>query len=223
MAKKLPRWMLVPALGLVGWAAVRALGGGSGSGTSSAHPYPPPANRGVPFAPGGATVWPIAANSRASRKYEVPYKDVNGQWRGNSSRAFKASRDGRFHAGVDLYANGGDVLVSPGDGVVVGRQTFLNGTGAMLIALDSGIVVLLGETKMGGAAEFGVVVGSRVHAGQPVTRVGVTNAGSHMLHIETYRKGTVTNEPWYKDRSPPPELLDPTNWLLAGKARSPGA
>jgi murein DD-endopeptidase MepM/ murein hydrolase activator NlpD len=186
------------------------------------HPFPPPAFRGVAFAEGGSPVWPIAASSSAPRKYEVPYKDTSGHWHGNAARAFKASRDSRFHAGVDLYANGNDVLVAPEDGVVVARQTFLHGTGAILIQLDSGIVVLLGETKMGGAEEFGVGVGTRVRAGQPVTRVGVTTNGSHMLHLETYRQGTTKNYPWYKDKPLPSRLLDPTNWLLVAKAGVPG-
>jgi murein DD-endopeptidase MepM/ murein hydrolase activator NlpD len=159
----------------------------------------------------------------------VPYLDTQGQWHGNSSRAFKASRDGRFHAGIDLYANAGDVLVAPEAGVVVGRQTFLNGTGAMLIQLDSGITVLLGETMMGGAEEVArrynaqpVVVGSRVRAGQPVTVVGKTDNGSHMLHIETYTCCPTDNDPWYVGRPPPKLLRDPTDWLLRAQGAHPG-
>jgi murein DD-endopeptidase MepM/ murein hydrolase activator NlpD len=174
----------------------------------------------VPFASGGRPIWPIAPGSTHPRKFQVPYRDADGKWHGNMARAFRASRSERFHAGVDLYANGGDVLLAPEDGVVVGRQPFLNGTGALLLQLDSGIVVLLGETRMGGAGEFGIDVGSRVRQGQPLTRVGVTNAGSHMLHLETYRAGTKHNSPWYKNRPPPANLLDPTEWMLQAKANS---
>lgn len=213
MASRLNPWILVPAAAAVAWAVGRTLRG-------PAHPYPPAAFRGITFAAGGHPIWPIAPRSRHSRKYEVPYRDVNGKWHGNMARAFKASRGERFHAGVDLYANGGDVVLAPENGVIVGRQPFLNGTGAMLVQLDSGIVVLLGETAMGGAAEFGVDVGARVRQGQPLTRVGVTNSGSHMLHLETYRAGTRKNTPWYKNRPAPAALLDPTDWLLLAKANT---
>lgn len=226
-APKLPRWLLLPAIAFAGWAGLRALRGGSGTG---GHPWPVPADRGVPFAVGGRPVWPIAASSSAPRKHEVPYRDVDGVWHGNVSRAFKAERGGRYHAGIDLYANSGDVLVSPESGVIVGRQTFLNGTGAMLIQLDSGVTVLLGETMMGGAEEvarrFGtqpVGIGTRVRAGQPVTVVGTTDAGSHMLHIETYACCPKHNDPWYAGNRPPPLLRDPTNWLLKAPGAFPGA
>lgn len=205
--------MLIPAVAFAGWAVSRGLGGSGGA----RHSFAKPADRGVPFARGGAPVWPIHTSSKHPRKYEVPYRDTAGKWHGRAARAFKADRGGRHHAGVDLFSNAGDVVVAPESGVVVGRQSFLNGTGAMLIELDSGIVVLLGETKMGGANEFKVGVGSRVQRGQPVTRVGMTNAGSHMLHVETYRRGTTKNHPWYKGSAPPKQLLDPTNWLLTAK------
>lgn len=182
------------------------------------YPYPPPASRGVPFAGGSAPYWPIQASNNR-RHGQVGYKDVNGKWHGNMARAFRASRGSRHHAGIDIYANPNDVVVAPEDGVVVGRQTFYAGTGAMLIETDSGIVVLLGETKMGGAGEFGVDIGTRVKAGQPVTRIGRSNSGSHMLHFETYTGGTRKNSPWYKSGGPPPNLLDPTDYLLRAKAR----
>lgn len=195
------------------------------------HGYPPPANRGVPFAPpSGQTIWPIASTSTNARRWEVPYRDTSGKWHGNMARAFKAARDGRYHAGCDLYANANDILLAPDDGVVVGRQPFLNGTGAMLIELDSGVVVLLGETKMGGAEEVAeqfnqpvAAIGVRVRRGQPVTKVGLTNAGSHMLHFETYRPGTKKNYPWYRDKPAPAQLYDPTEWLLQAKANTLGA
>jgi murein DD-endopeptidase MepM/ murein hydrolase activator NlpD len=214
-------WLLVPAAVLVAWVVGRQLKG------QAVHSSPPPANRGVPFAPASASaIWPVTAASTNRRKWEVPYRDTTGKWHGNSSRAFKAVRSGgdRFHAGADLYANAGDYVLAPDDGVVVGRQPFLNGTGAMLIELDSGVVVLLGETKMGGAEEVARELGQpvaaegvRVKRGQAVTKVGLTNNGSHMLHVETYRSGTTKNHPWYQGRPAPPELYDPTEFLLVAR------
>lgn len=189
-------------------------------GGPAEHGSPDPIDHGVPFAEGGRPIWPVDPRSSNPSKWVVSYKDTAGTWHGRASRAFKASRDERYHVGIDLFANGGDVVVAPESGIVVGRQPFLNGTGAMLVALDSGIVVLLGETKMGGAEEFGVDVGSHVQQGQALTRVGVTNAGSHMLHLETYGLGTTHNSPWYKNRPRPGNILDPTEWLLTARANS---
>ncbi len=217
-------WLLVPATLLVAWVVGRSLKG------RPVHTSPPPANRGVPFAPASASaIWPVTPASTNSRKWEVPYKDTTGKWHGNASRAFKAVRSGgdRYHAGNDLYANANDYVLAPDDGVVVGRQPFLNGTGAMLIELDSGVVVLLGETKMGGAEEVAretgqpvAAIGVRVRRGQPVTKVGLTNAGSHMLHFEAYRAGTTQNHPWYQGKPPPPSLYDPTEFLLVARENS---
>lgn len=208
-------WLLVPAVGVVAWVVGSRLGNRFGR-----YPFPPPIDRGVPFARGGSPVWPISPNSTHRQRYAVSYKDAAGKWHARAARAFRADRGARWHVGVDLFANGGDVVLAPEDGVVVGRQPFLNGTGAMLLQLDSGPVVLLGETKMGGAGEFGVGLGTRVRRGQPLTRVGVTNAGSHMLHVEMYAPGTTKNTPWYKNRARPPQILDPTDWLLRAKAAS---
>jgi murein DD-endopeptidase MepM/ murein hydrolase activator NlpD len=191
-----------------------------GASGSPAHGGATPVDRGVPFAGGGQPIWPLHPDSQHPQRYTVSYKGADDRWYGRASRAFMASRDSRYHAGVDLFANAGDLVVAPEDGVVVGRQPFLNGTGAMLVALDSGPVVLLGETKMGGADEFDVDVGTRVQRGQPLTRVGLTNAGSHMLHLETYAAGTTHNFPWYKSRPRPPQLLDPSEWLLTARANT---
>ena len=205
----------------LGWALSRPKNGdgdGAATGTFGDYPYPPPINRGVEFARGGARPFFPVQSSRNQRFGQVAYKDVNGSWHGNMARAFKANRGGRYHVGIDLYADPGDVVVAPEDGTVVGRQTFYAGTGAMLIETDSGVVVLLGETKMGGADEFGLAIGSRVAAGQPVTRVARSTSGSHMLHVETYRPGTTKNYSWYKSSGVPSAVLDPTDYFLRAKA-----
>lgn len=215
MAKINP-WWYVPAVGFVAYAVGRALRGG----TIGAHPYPQASPHGVPFAEGGNPIWPIAPSSHNSRKYTVSYKDTQGKWHGAAARSFKWGRGSRYHVGMDLYANPGDVVLAPEDGVVVGKQTFLLGTGAMLIRLDSGITVLLGETEMGAADRLGVHVGSRVVRGQPVTRVGLNDAGTYMLHLETYACCPTQNIRWYKGRPTPVVIRDPTDWLLRAKAHS---
>lgn len=228
----LPWWMWaiggVGAVALVSKTAKAHSGTSSGTGGTGPAIYPLPASKGVPFAAGGARpAWPIHFSSKEARRFEVPYVDVDGKWHGNASRAFKASRGDRWHAGVDIYADGEDIVVAPEDGEVVGRQYFYEGTGAIMLALDSGVNVLLGEVKIGGALEFGLDVGKRVTRGQPVTRVwwhdidpqkpGI-QGGAHMLHLEMYERGQDDNEQWPKGQPPPPKLLDPTDYMLRAKA-----
>ena len=172
--------------------------------------------KGVPFALGGKRpVWPVISSS--SRGNEVAYADINGDPHGNWERRFGANRDDHTHAGVDLYANNGDILVATENGTIIGAQTFHLGTDALLLQTDSGIVILYGEADPKSWKEFGIAKGSRVRAGQPIARVGCMvgtwkNCDSHMLHLETYIAGTEQNKRW--TGSPPFGLLDPTRYLL---------
>ena len=204
-------WLLVPAIGLIGWMLGRP--------RVRPHPYPAPRNVGLDFAVGGNPTWPIRMSTHR-RAGEVAYRTVDGKMIGNGARAIKASRGDRHHAGIDLYAFPDDLVVAPEDGTIVGEQSFYAGTRAVLIALDSGPVILLGETNPGGLREFDLTVGSRVRKGQPVTRVGQSSTGSHMLQVEMYEAGTTKNQRWPRGSAPPRDLLDPTDYLLRAKYNS---
>jgi hypothetical protein len=53
--------------------------------------------------------------------------------------------------------------------------------------------------------EFKLEPKKRIVAGQPIARVGRMSGGGHMLHFETYPKGTKDNQQyWYDD---PPSRL----------------
>lgn len=198
----------------------RTVSGGGG------HPYPDPKPKGVPFAGGPARpVWPIAANSTNPRRYEVAYHDVSGHTHGNAGgRAFKALRSSgsRYHSGIDLYADAGDLVLAPEDGEIVEDQNFLNtipGEDAMLIQGDSGTTILLGEIVAESmTTRFGLREGDRVRAGQPVAVIAKTANGSHMLHFETYAEGTERNRRWLVGHQPDPALRDPTGYLLRARA-----
>ena len=138
---------------------------------------------------------------------------------------FGASRAGgrRHHAGVDLYAPRGSVVLAPEAGTIVAAQPF-NGPNAvaLLIQTDTGPVILLGEIEPDSWREFDLDIGSRVSAGQEVARVGINPGGSQMLHYEMYRDGTTRNDRWYYGRPPPDNLLDPTGYLQRAKALDVG-
>lgn len=180
----------------------------------------------APFA-GGATrpTWPV--DTRSKRKLKVSYKDVRNKWHGRWGRHFGAKRKrkgggGRVHVGVDLFADPGDVVLAAEGGTIMAVLPYYKGTGAIYVKHDSGLIVAYTEIEKGSWWDYGLrtAVGVRVEAGQPIARVGLTNDGSHMLHLETYR-GDVTVEDirkkkmqWLEGDPPPDGILDPTEYLV---------
>lgn len=224
MPRQVKPWMIWTAAGL-GAAALGTISYGVfslvGSGKLPRDVVPPRPSP-APFAPVRSRVsWPVVTSD--SRRGQVGYVDVYGTKHGNQSRAFGAPRDGRRHAGIDLYGVNGDPVLAIADGTVSATQTFHLGTSAILVE-HPGFVALYGEVRPGSWNEFGVGVGSQVKAGQAIARIGCMvgsekDCDSHMLHFETYRPGTRDNEQWH-GATPPAELLDPTYLLLV--AGGPG-
>lgn len=127
-------------------------------------------------------------------------------------KACRAGHGERHHAGEDLTAARGTIIVAPEAGeVVTVRPKWYHGTGLLMLQTDTGIVLNLGEIEPNSEDEFGIVVGSRVLKGQPVARVG----WHKMLHFEAYRDGTTETAQWDFGRDPPPSLLDPIPYLRA--------
>lgn len=125
-------------------------------------------------------------------------------------KACKLGRGTRHHAGEDLPAARGTIIVAPEAGeVVTVRPSWYSGTGLLMLQTDTGIVLNLGEIEPHSESEFGIVEGSRVLKGQPVARVG----WHKMLHFEAYRDGTTETAQWDLGRDPPPSLLDPIPYL----------
>lgn len=162
-----------------------------------------------------------------------PLLDLRPQVKADSFMRPRTGDDGRmrFHAGMDLPAPRGTIVVAPESGTIVRTQTF-NGAHAhaLLLETTSGLVINLGEVEPGSWSEFGVGPGSAVFQGQAVARVGVNPGGSEMLHVETYVPGTRRTARWYQDEGPPPSLLDPTDYILraalrpmTSKGKAPGA
>lgn len=189
----------------------------------------------VPFAVGAPVpTWPVLTKERYGL---VSYIDARGKCHGVCGNRFGATRkkkakdaegntvltgEERYHVGVDLGGKVGDLVVATEPGVVVAIQPFTEGTWAVLVETDTGIVVLYGEVAKGSWGKL--AVGDRVVAGQPIAKIGLMGA-KDMLHIETYIAGTRGNLSWNKTKparpkswerwgGPPPEILDPTRYLL---------
>jgi hypothetical protein len=170
--------------------------------------------------------WPIQTTDK--RKLQVSYQDVRKLWHGRWGRHFGASRKGkkgpRIHAGVDLFADPGDVVLAVEDGEILAALPFYEGTGAVYQKTDSGIVINYGEIERGSWTEFGIPngieTGHRVKVGDPIGRIGLSDTGSHMLHIETYASDVTLDEirggdlQWPAGTEPPVHLLDPTRYLV---------
>lgn len=192
----------------------------------------------VPFAEGGLRPhWPLATDDPL--KLKVSYQDVRDLYHGRYGRMFGASRKStdehgntykRVHVGVDLFADPGDIVLAPEDGTVIAALPFYKGLGALYLRTDSGLVVNLGEIEDGSWRKFGIGSGDlekkgghRVVAGQPVAKVGTSNDGSHMLHVETYDNAATVDEirqkkmRWLAGDDPPEKVLDPTRYLVRAR------
>lgn len=198
----------------------------------------------VTFAEGAARPgWPLSTDDDDHLK--VSYQDVRGKYHGKWGREFGAQRKstdedgrtyGRVHVGMDLNAEVGDVVYAPEDGVIIAALPFYKGLGAVYLRTDSGLLVNLGELEMGSWLKYGIRTGTndlRVARGTPVGRVGRSKekprqdgtvpAGTHMLHVETYKPETTVAEirnkklRWIAGEPPPPGILDPTRWLVRGQ------
>ncbi len=126
----------------------------------------------------------------------------------------------RYHAGVDLIAKMGTPVVATEPGTVVAVQGWAGDTAkALLLETDSGVVVNYGALYPNSWKEYGIGVGSRVKAGQPLGYVGMYPHGGQMLHFELYTSGTRKNEQWRLNRPPPENLIDPTSYLQRASRR----
>lgn len=174
---------------------------------------------GVPFAdPGSGTPqWPLVTSSRR----------VTNDF--GDARPAGASTPTRHHAGEDLPAPRGTVVVAMERGTIVAIDDdwYTNSkgtdTGATYLQLDSGIVLNYGELEPGSTEALGLRVGSVVERGAPIGKVGATL----MLHFETYVKGTRASKRWTWKAAAPSGLLNPTRYLQraagASTPTTPGA
>lgn len=159
-----------------------------------------------------ALYWPVRTRDRGGR--EVAYLGRSGVVHGRGGRRFLATRSqGRYHVGVDLWGEAGDVIVACEDGEIVNHYHFYNGVHALLVQCHSGLVINYGEVREGSWKDFDLDIGSPVKAGQPIAVVGQM-VNSSMCHFETYRKGTKNNWRHYIGKEPPEALLNPTKYLL---------
>lgn len=157
-----------------------------------------------PYAEGDAApVWPLA--------------DLKPKFAKDSFMRDRKGKSGtRYHAGVDLKAPRGTVVVAMEGGTVVKTQTFNGPTAyALLLEVDStGIVLNYGEVEPDSWEEFGVAPGVHVDKGDPIARVGMNPKGDTMIHFETYAPGTRKTSSWRHGEPAPPSLLNPTQYLI---------
>ena len=152
---------------------------------------------------------------------------------GDHPGAFGVGRKHDVHTGVDLYV-GHEAPVSavePGEVVSIENYTgpeagssWWRPTQAILVEGDSG-VVCYGEVK----PVDGLRSGDSVAKGQILAHVApvlpkskirsdIPGHSNLMLHLELYRSGTIESVWWHLSQDRPPELLDPTPYLLEALA-----
>ena len=181
-------------------------------GPEEPKPYQDVAGRTVPFAEPTGRYWPICTRDRGGR--EIAYIGQSGGIHGRNGRHFLASRKaGRYHVGIDLWGEPGDLILACEDGKIVNHYHFYDNVDCLIVQCDSGVVINYGEVKPNSWQLFGFQKGDRVQAGHPIALVGQMMSSS-MCHFETYVEGATHNYRWYKTKQAPKELLDPTKYLL---------
>ena len=133
----------------------------------------------------------------------------------SGAREFGAARAGgkRKHAGCDLKVPKGTEILCMANGKVIrGPYPFYEGTYALEVQHENGLVVRYGEISA--KVPQGISSGVKVTQGQNIAFVGQLNSGNSMLHLEMYagtKTGTLTQTGTpYKRRA---DLLDPTSYL----------
>lgn len=141
------------------------------------------------------------ATSRPLRRFNAPRPAV------------QADNPTRRHAGVDLFARPGDLVVAVEDGRIVGFYPFLRArTGEMSYALlvDHGAFVAnYGEVREASLRNRGLSIGDTVGAGSVIADVSDTA----QLHFEIYTPGTTRNQSWRHGAPQPDRVRDPTRML----------
>lgn len=183
-----------------------------------------PAAAPVPMAPSVTRprYWPVV--TALPRATVVPAILASGQVQGSRDRTFDSRRPSdpnkpqtRRHVGVDLTAAEGDTVVAMESGKIVAFYPFLaraaadggEQTWAILIA-HRDYVALYGEVRANSLSARHLEVGQTVAAGEPI---GVVS-GTAQLHTEIYPVGTTRNYKWAVGASPPPQMRNPTQFLL---------
>jgi murein DD-endopeptidase MepM/ murein hydrolase activator NlpD len=173
--------------------------------------------------PGSGRFWPVRTQSTYGRAVAYMGEDGKGYGGGagadpTAQRHFLAPQqatDGSWlNAGVDLYADFGDPVVAPEEGVIARFDPLWPGVSRVLLHCSSGLVICCGGVDPDSLAQLGLVVGDAVKAGQPIGKVGRPDDGEAMLHFDTYPTGTPEPVPLW-DKSQLDKVLDPTAYLLA--------
>ncbi len=166
-------------------------------------PAPPPAP-----SPGAAPLWPLPGRPLGTKV--------------RSARRFGALRKNgtKYHAGIDLGAPEGTVVVAPEDGRLVATQGW-DGPNAKAVLLETarpdGPVLFFGAVAPDSwpTDAEGNLVELDVKRGEQIAVLGRYPGAkrSSMLHFEIYRRGSRNSRKWFVGMSRPNSLRDPTPYV----------
>ncbi|HUJ26911.1 MAG TPA: M23 family metallopeptidase [Myxococcales bacterium] len=173
------------------------------------------------FAPATGVYWPVR-NPKIHYGRTVSYVDSDGKKHGvaPNGRDFLANRPvgtvQRFHAGIDVFADDGDIIVACEAGKVMNTYLFYKNVWCLIVQHDSGVVINYGEVKPESLKKYGMKKGVRVQPGQPIAQAGRMTSDA-MLHFETYPSGTTANVSIKQAEKAKklPLIFNPTAYLIA--------
>jgi murein DD-endopeptidase MepM/ murein hydrolase activator NlpD len=150
--------------------------------------------------------FPLRARPTASYKFGHGHHRYFGAGRTTKTGGYRA------HAACDLLAPPGTEILAIEDGTIARSvYYFYEGTNALEVSHDNGLVVRYGEISR---AATGLTTGEPVKRGQVLVYVGRLNSGSSMLHFEAYagtKKGELSTPGNVFVRRG--DLVDPTTYL----------
>jgi murein DD-endopeptidase MepM/ murein hydrolase activator NlpD len=171
---------------------------------------------GIPFAEPRGQVWPVCCSVDEGRHVAFQGERELHDLEHAPGRWFGARRSsGRMHVAVDLFGDEGDPILAMQPGVITAQPHFFRGTHGLFVwdeATDT--TVNYGEVARHSWRAWGLDVGSRVTAGQPIAMVGLMRRDA-MTHLEIYRGRVQQNHRYYFRRGSAGSLLNPTRYLLA--------
>lgn len=135
--------------------------------------------------------------------------------------AFGVVRRHHVHEGIDLYAPEGTAVTAVERGRVVAVLPFTGPAAGLPWWLDTWAVLVEGPTGVVvyGEIQPAITVNAEVEAGHLLGRIKRVlrhdkGRPTCMLHLELHTAGSRSCPEWLDELARPPELLDPTEYLL---------
>jgi murein DD-endopeptidase MepM/ murein hydrolase activator NlpD len=142
----------------------------------------------------------LTGRRRAPSRRYWPLSTYRGVLSGYGAHRTTDAGETRYHAGIDLGALEGDLIIAIDDGEVIGP---VSGFALRTVPPLSAVAVRHPDAEyIYAEIDVDVKPGQRVFAGQPIGRVRKNADGNSMLHLEAWRTAPKAFTPWLPGAQP---------------------